>query len=136
VKYYILLPVYETVGGGTDNYQWTNILRSVSAHRSYRWYYHEDYKPRRIAEFMILCREMPRSLSFCYDMIKGSMDGLADLYDERPDCHELATEMTEELRGRNIDDIFRSGLHEFLTKFIARNNQLAAEISNAYHFQE
>lgn len=136
VKYYILLPVYETVGGGTDNYQWTNILRSVSAHRSYRWYYHEDYKPRRIAEFMILCREMPRSLSFCYDMIKDSMDGLADLYDERPDCHDLAREMTEELRGRNIDDIFRSGLHEFLTKFIAKNNQLAAEISNAYHFHE
>lgn len=42
VKYYILLPEHESVGGGLDNYQWTTILRSVSAHRAYRWMYRES----------------------------------------------------------------------------------------------
>ncbi len=37
VKYYVLLPEVEMVGSGVDNVQWGAILRSVSAHRSYRW---------------------------------------------------------------------------------------------------
>jgi uncharacterized alpha-E superfamily protein len=136
VKYYILLPVHESVGGGVDNYQWVNILRSVSAHRSYRWYYHEDYRPWRIAEFMILCREMPRSLSFCYDIINDSLAELAAFYGTAPACHEIAAATLSELRRRSIDDIFQSGLHEFLSGFIAGNNQLALDISEAYHFYE
>jgi uncharacterized alpha-E superfamily protein len=34
----------------------------------------------------------------------------------------------------HIDTIFQSGLHEFLLDFIARNNRVAHEISEAYHF--
>lgn len=136
VKYYILLPVYETVGGDVDNYQWINILRSVSAHRSYRWMYHEDYKPWRIAEFLILCREMPRSLVYCCAMLRASLTYLAAAYEARFDCHDLAASMLKELGESSIDDIFQNGLHEFLTGFIARNNQLAADISKAYHFHE
>ena len=41
VKYYVLLPQDEGVGGALDYYQWQSILRSVSALRSYHWVYHE-----------------------------------------------------------------------------------------------
>ena len=34
----------------------------------------------------------------------------------------------------NIDNIFQSGLHEFIEDFIARNNRLGAEVAEAYHF--
>jgi uncharacterized alpha-E superfamily protein len=136
VKYFLLLPEREVVGGEVDNYQWISILRSVSAHRSYRWVYHEGYKPWRIAEFLILCKEMPRSLAFCYSMINASLNGLVEEYGSRPDCHDLAADMGSELNTRQIDDIFQSGLHEFLTDFIAGNNQLAGNISDAYHFYE
>ena len=57
----------EMVGGGVDNVQWDAILRSVSAHRSYRWVYKENYQPWSIAEYLILNRQMPRSLRSCYD---------------------------------------------------------------------
>src|SRR5215510_10473627 len=43
VKYYVLLPHNEPVGGEIDSVQWAAILRSVSAHRSYRWVY-KGYK--------------------------------------------------------------------------------------------
>ena len=36
VKYYVLLPAVSYVGSSMDNFQWESILRSVSAHRSYR----------------------------------------------------------------------------------------------------
>ncbi|TIT41085.1 MAG: hypothetical protein E5W78_01875, partial [Mesorhizobium sp.] len=50
VKYYVLLPSISWVGSTLDNYQWESILRSVSAHRSYRWVYEADYKPSNIAD--------------------------------------------------------------------------------------
>ncbi len=69
VKYYVLLPSIAWVGSSLDNYQWESILRSVSAHRSYRWVYEADYRPTNIAEYLILNGRMPRSLAFCYSII-------------------------------------------------------------------
>ena len=66
MKYYVLLPSVSWVGSTLDNYQWESILRSVSAHRSYRWVYEADYRPTNIADYLILNGRMPRSLTFCY----------------------------------------------------------------------
>lgn len=136
VKYYILLPEHETIGGGLDNYQWTTILRSVSAHRSYRWFYHENYKPWRIAEFLILCKEMPRSLACCYLEIEAGLERLAAIYGVRTPAHDLAGAMSQRLQSSDITSIFQQGLHEFLAGFIASNNRLGEDISLAYHFYD
>ena len=69
VKYYVLLPSISWVGSTLDNYQWESILRSVAAHRSYRWVYEAEYKPTNIADYLILNVRMPRSLAFCYRFI-------------------------------------------------------------------
>ena len=72
VKYYVLLPSISWVGSSLDNYQWESILRSVAAHRSYRWVYEADYRPTNIADYLILNARMPRSLAFCYRNIADS----------------------------------------------------------------
>lgn len=42
MKYHVLLPEEEHVGGPLDYYQWTSILRSVSAAlTAYHWVYRE-----------------------------------------------------------------------------------------------
>src|SRR6266550_3045875 len=69
VKYHVLLPQDEGVGGALDYYQWQAILRSVSALRGYHWVYHDRLKPWLIAELLILRMEMPRSLVSCYDQV-------------------------------------------------------------------
>lgn len=134
VKYYVLLPKPEMVGGGIDNVQWAAILRSVSAHRSYRWVYKESYKPWRIADYLILRPEMPRSLRYCYGEIAAALDGLSELYGEETTCHATAAGTVAALDGGDIDRIFQSGLHEFIQDFIARNNRLGLEIAQSYHF--
>jgi len=134
VKYYVLLPELAMVGGGVDNVQWGAILRSVSAHRSYRWVYKENYKPWRIAEYLILNRAMPRSLRSCYDEVAVALDQLAQLYKDRFICHATAHETQDTLANGDIDRIFQSGLHEFLEDFISRNNRLGSEIAEAYYF--
>jgi uncharacterized alpha-E superfamily protein len=134
VKYYVLLPELAMVGGGVDNVQWGAILRSVSAHRSYRWIYKENYKPWRIAEYLILNQAMPRSLRASCDEIAVALDQLAHLYGDRFACHATAQATQDTLANGDIDRIFQSGLHEFLEDFISRNNRIGSEIAEAYHF--
>ena len=82
VKYYVLLPRPEMIGSSVDNVQWAAILRSVSAHRSYRWVYRDSYRPWNIADYLILNPLMPRSLRFCYGQITAALNELSIQYME------------------------------------------------------
>jgi uncharacterized alpha-E superfamily protein len=136
VKYYVLLPHAEPVGGEIDNVQWAAILRSVSAHRSYRWVYKDSYKPWRIADYLILNRQMPRSLRSCYEEIVAALDGLAKFYGASDGPQARARDTLRYLAQGDVDAIFQSGLHEFLADFIGRNNCLGSEVSATYHFTD
>ncbi|MER8600550.1 alpha-E domain-containing protein [Mesorhizobium sp. M1339] len=134
VKYYVLLPSISWVGSTLDNYQWESILRSVSAHRSYRWVYDADYKPSNIADYLILNVRMPRSLTFCYRFLTEHLKFLGDDYGERHACHATAAKTQARLTAGSIKDIFDAGLHEFLANFIRDNTRLGDEIAQDYRF--
>lgn len=134
VKYYVLLPSVSWVGSTLDTYQWESILRSVAAHRSYRWVYEADYKPTNIADFLILNSRMPRSLAFSYRNIAESLDYLASEYGGRHDCHGTVDAILGKLKVGSIKEIFDHGLHEFLVEFIGDNNKLGAQIAEEYRF--
>lgn len=133
VKYYVLLPSHEGVGGALDYYQWQAILQSVSALRAYHWVYHDRLKPWLIGELLLLRPEMPRSLMSCLDQITQYLELLAKAYGGRhSECHRLAGAMHARLRYGRIQDIFRTGLHEFLRDFIDRSVELGNEITTCY----
>jgi uncharacterized alpha-E superfamily protein len=134
VKYYVLLPSLSWVGSTLDNYQWESILRSVSAHRSYRWVYEADYSPSNIADYLILNGRMPRSLAFCYRNIAESLNFLATEYGVRHPCHDVAETTLAKLRVSSVKEIFDRGLHEFLTDFVGENNRLGSQIAQDYRF--
>lgn len=134
VKYYVLLPSVSWVGSSLDNYQWESILRSVSAHRSYRWVYEAQYRPTNIADYLILNPRMPRSLAYCYRQISASLNYLADDYGRRHPCHDTADETHSILKNGSVKEIFDHGLHEFLDDFIGRNSKLGREVAEAYQF--
>jgi uncharacterized alpha-E superfamily protein len=136
VKYYVLLPHNEIVGGEIDSVQWAAILRSVSAHRSYRWVYKDSYKPWRIADYLILNRQMPRSLRSCYEEIMQALVELGHFYGAVNGPQTLASDILHSLADGDMDTIFQSGLHEFLNDFIASNNRLGSEISATYYFTD
>ena len=134
VKYYVLLPENELVGGGVDSAQWAAILRSVSAHRSFRWVYRDAFKPWHIADFLMLNPQMPRSLRSSYGEIVTALQGLAASYGTVPPCLAMAEETLGHLLVSDMTRILQSGLHDFLQGVIAGNNRLASEIAAAYHF--
>ena len=132
VKYHIILPDDQEIGGVTDYYQWTALLRSFSASRSYYRIYRDALTPWHIAEFMILSAEMPRSLTACLAETHGLLEQLADMHGRHSECHRLAGQLYSRLRYARIDDIFEVGLHEFLTGFIAQNDRVSDEVAVAY----
>lgn len=134
VKYYILLPSLSWVGSSLDNYQWESILRSVSAHRSYRWVYEPDFLPANVADFLILNGRMPRSLTFCYRNISENLGYLASDYGTRHPCHDTVEDTVKMLSVGSIKDVFDEGLHEFIVDFLFKNNKLGKEIAEAYQF--
>ena len=132
VKYHVLLPDHESVGGARDYYQWAAILRSVSALRAYHWVYRNRLQPWLIADLLLLRPEMPRSLRSCFDEITLRLDSLAGAYADRGECHRLAGQMHSTLRYGRIEQIFQDGLHEFLQEFLAENASLGEEIATKY----
>jgi len=134
VKYHLLLPENSSgVGGMLDYYQWTSLLRAVSAVRAYQWVYREEVKPWNVAELMILRPEMPRSLRACYDNITGCLDELARIHGgKRGEAHRQAGAIASELRYGRISDIFQTGLHERLTDYIDRTRELGDQIASLY----
>ncbi len=135
VKYYVLLPSVAWVGSTLDNSQWESILRSVSAHRSYRWVYEADYRPTNIADYLILNPRMPRSLTFCYRFLAEHLKFREQEYGTRLSCHDTVEETLARLKVGSIKDIFDFGLHEFLTNFIRDNYRLGDEVASDYRFQ-
>lgn len=134
VKYWVLLPETDVVGGGRDHHQWTSVLHATSAMRAYHQMYRGDYAPWKIADFLILNRAFPRSVAFCYDQINNSLTRLDEAYGESHACHTTARLFTKELARREMGELFREGLHEFIHEGIRATRRLDAEISKAYYF--
>ncbi|MDD1607515.1 MAG: alpha-E domain-containing protein, partial [Methylococcaceae bacterium] len=73
VKYHILLPSVEDVGGAADYYQWGSLLKSVSAFEAYRKVYRDVISPQRVSELLIIRDDMPRSLHACMNEVESAL---------------------------------------------------------------
>src|SRR6476619_517663 len=118
VKYHMLLPANEQVGGSLDYFQWAAILRSVSALTSYHWVYRESVKPWLIADLLILRDELPRSLASCYENLVQSLDRIARAYGRQGPAQRQARATRAQLENSRMEEIFQQGLHEFIEDFI------------------
>jgi uncharacterized alpha-E superfamily protein len=134
VKYHTLLPASSFVGSNMDNIQWEMILRSVSAHRSFRWAVEGDYNAINIASFLILDPRMPRSLAFCSKEIANKLEYLCESYETRSPSLDLAESLHFGLKGRDIQSIFDEGLHEFLTTTMGQLAAIGKQIEVDYRF--
>ncbi|WP_209348168.1 alpha-E domain-containing protein [Pontixanthobacter sp. CEM42] len=134
IKYYLLLPSLSYVGSSLDTGQWDNVLRSVSGDRAYRWLNAGEIDARGIVEFLVLDDRFPRSLAFCHSALRDNLAALARLHHNEGLCNELMRDADTEMSATTIDDIFDTGLHQFLIDFSNRNNAIAAAIAEDYRF--
>jgi uncharacterized alpha-E superfamily protein len=132
VKYYVLLPRAQFVGSGLDNDQWSMLLRAMSAHRAFHWAYGGEVTSAKIAHFLILNPQCPRSLITCVAGVNNHIGRLAKLYGRQTPAQAQAAKLLAELESQTPERIFDEGLHEFLSRFIRETAQLALVIHESY----
>lgn len=128
VKYHVLRPQGDE--GATDFYEWGALLRSVSAFEVYRKVYRDAITPDRVAELLILNKDMPRSLHFCMNSVIKNLDLIANR--QSGETARQAGLLHAQLHYGRIEDILAQGLHEWLTDFMDRIYLLGDGISKDF----
>lgn len=113
-----------------DFYHWTSILSSVSALEIYRQVYRDVLAPERVVELMILNPSMPRSLLASLDAVCANLQMLTT--QNSLECERFAGKMRAELLYTDIPELIEQGVHDYLTKFLARIYTLGNKISATF----
>lgn len=134
VKYYLLLPQGQEVGGALDRDQWQTILQIVSAKTAYRHLYREELKPWLVADMLIFRRELPRSLAWTAEEIVSLLGEFGGRSGRQGPADRLARERLSRLEALNVGAVFRRGLHEWLHAYIRDNNAIGEAIAAQFRF--
>jgi uncharacterized alpha-E superfamily protein len=113
-----------------DFYQWSAILRSVSAFEVYRKVYRDVITPLKVAELLILRGDMPRSMLACINEVVDRLNAVSN--DHSGETQRRAGKLKAELQYARIEEILATGLHAFLTQFLDRVNELGMRISKDF----
>lgn len=123
VKYYILLPDEQVIGKTVDNIQWAALLRSASAFEMYRKHF-KLISPTKVADFLILNRDFPRSVHSCLSRATDSLHAISgaprNTFSNK--AEQRMGRLLAELNYTQIDEIIAGGLHEFLDGLQTRLN--------------
>jgi uncharacterized alpha-E superfamily protein len=134
VKYYILLPSVNDVGTPLDEIQWMALLKSASAYEMYRKRKQHRITPMGVAEFLILDREFPRSIHFCLLQAERSLHEITGT-PAGTWCYPVERvlgRLRSELDYITIEDIFNTGLHEFMDNLQQQVNAVGKRILETY----
>ncbi|HEX4779603.1 MAG TPA: alpha-E domain-containing protein [Usitatibacter sp.] len=130
VKYHVLLPSVKDVGGAVDYYQWSAVLRSVSAFEAYRKVYRDVITPLKLAELLILRDDIPRSLRFCLRQVHDTLGHVQNA--QSGETLRRAGQVLSALQYGRISEIFAGGLHEYLTAFLQSTQDLSVHIQRSF----
>jgi uncharacterized alpha-E superfamily protein len=113
-----------------DYYYWAAVLRSVSAFEIYRRVYRDVITPLRVAELLILRRDMPRSLIASIDEVCLNLEQVRN--DRSGETARRAGLLRAELEFGRVEDLLGRGIHAFLTGFLERINDIGQRISQDF----
>lgn len=133
VQYFLLLPDTRHVGSELDVVRWSALLKSASALEMYRRQ-HGKILPERVADFLLLDREFPRSVHFCLmkaqeslQQISGSPTGTFRYLAE-----QRMGRLCSQLDFTSIKDILQLGLHEYIDNFQSQLNLVGEAVRDDF----
>ncbi|MEO1002166.1 MAG: alpha-E domain-containing protein [Cyanobacteria bacterium J06638_7] len=134
VKYFLLLPSPDEVGGVLDELQWISLLRSAGAYQMFRQSRQQAIEPKEVAAFLLLNPIFPRSVRYCLQRIHETLHIVrGQAVPAVPDDLECLSGIT---LGRwsytHIEDLIASGLHESIDALQSDLNQLHQLIERRY----
>jgi uncharacterized alpha-E superfamily protein len=113
---------------------WVGLLKSCTAFEAYCKVYTADLRPDRIAEFLLLNPECPRSVRFAADTMQVAFQAVADATGTRKAgrVNRLAGRLRASLSFGQIDEIMESGLHAYLADIQRQCAQIHTAIQQTY----
>ena len=134
VKYFLLLPKPEDVGGVLDELQWITLLRTVGAYQMYRQSTQQAINPTGVARFLLLDPIFPRSVRFCLQGINDTLQQIQTRPVQGPpddlDC--LRGQLLARWSYVRIDTLIATGLHEATDQLQRDLNRLHELIQQRY----
>ncbi len=134
IKYHILLPNVQDVGGVVDTAQWTAVLRSCSAFEAYHRNFVTNVDPALVTEFLVFSVKFPRAVRFSLNRVGHILALISGKGDERfaneaeRECGRLYGDLTY----LSVQDIFDQGLHEYLDYLQGRLNKVGTAIQETF----
>lgn len=133
VKYFILLPSVGDVNTPFDDIQWGALLHSASAFEMYRRTY-GLISPNNVVAFLLLDREFPRSVLYCLSKAEESLHAISGtpLESFSNSAEQGLGQLRSEFAYAQVDQILRTGLHEFLDAFQTKLNDVGDNIYKTF----
>jgi uncharacterized alpha-E superfamily protein len=134
LKYHILLPRGEKVGGNVDTVQWQAVLKSCSAFEAYRKLYPGMVSPWTVAEFVILHDTFPRSIRYCVDGLDRALHCISGSPRTHyaTDAERLSGKLLSDLNYATSEDIFKVGMHQYLDNIQVRLLEISSALLKEY----
>jgi len=117
--------------------EWSAVLRSCSAWDAYKTIYGADVHPRRVAEFLLLSDNFPRSVRFCISELNRAIRRISGVAEGHfcNDAEKLTGRLLAELQFSTMEEIFEVGLHKYLDDAQIKLNNIGETLFRAYFFQ-
>ena len=134
MKYFLLLPSPDEVGGVLDELQWISLLRSAGAYQMFRQAHQQVIEPRGVAAFLLLDPIFPRSVRYCLDRIHETLRIVrGSPLPGAPDALESLSGLTlARWSYTSIDELIAGGLHEAIDGVQTDLNNLHTLIHDRY----
>src|SRR3984957_17584517 len=113
-----------------DPYEWSVLLRALSAFEVYRRVYREVITPFKVAQLLILRDDMPRSLLRCCKELYTNLKSVAN--EHSAETERRAGEMHAMLHFARMEEITAGGLPQFLKQFLDKLQDLGTRIASDF----
>ncbi len=113
-----------------DPFEWSVLLRALSAFEIYRRVYRGTITPLNVADLLILRADMPRSLLRCCKEIYQNLRSVTN--EQSAETERRAGEMHGVLYFSRMEDLMIRGLPRFLAQFTGRVRDLGERIASDF----
>ena len=113
-----------------NNFQLEMILRSISSYRSFMWKNQNTINSRKVSNFLISDKDMPRSLMFSIQETISCIKIILSRNIYKSKCYKTAQNIHKKIKSRKMF----SNNYSFLNDLIELNMKLANEIEEEFNF--
>ena len=121
----------DQAAGVSEFVEWVGLLKSCCAFEAYCRHYTADVRPTRIAEYLVLNPNFPRSIHFAARSIHSSLQALSGLTHRANGADRLSGRLLASIEYARMDEII-GDLTSYLQGIVRQAGQINAAINQQY----